>query len=201
MVKVYVPLTFVFMGWAFYEASGGAEFVPQERERVVVTTAEPAAVSKSTLAPAAPEAQVILASSKAPEPTAPVVETSPAEALEAALALAMGSEDTVAPAPTTEVAEAEAEAEATTLVFQSLAQPLIDVSAPALAAEADLRAVSGSRVNMRSGPGTSYGVIVTLTRGTEAEVLETLNGWARIRTVEDGKVGWMAERLLEEIGA
>lgn len=199
MVKVYVPLTFVFMGWAFYEASGGAEFVPEERERVVATTAEPAAISKSTLAPAVPEVQVILASAKAPEPTAPVVETSPAEALEAALALAMSSEDTAAPAPTTEVAEAEADA--TTLVFQSLAQPLIDVSAPALAAETDLRAVSGSRVNMRSGPGTSYGVIVTLTRGTEAEVLETLNGWARIRTVEDGKVGWMAERLLVEIGA
>ncbi|RYG92531.1 SH3 domain-containing protein [Loktanella sp. IMCC34160] len=194
-----MPLTFVFMGWAFYEASGGAEFVPQERERVVATTAEPAAVSKSTLAPAVPEAQVVLASAMAPELTAPVVETSPAEALEAALALAMSSEDTVPPAPPTEVAEAETAA--TTLVFQSLAQPLIDTSAPALVAQTDLRAVSGSRVNMRSGPGTSYGVIVTLTRGTEAEVLETLNGWARIRTVEDGKVGWMAERLLVEIGA
>lgn len=64
----------------------------------------------------------------------------------------------------------------------------------------DLRAVSGKRVNMRSGPGTNYGVLDTLVRGTETEVIEVNgDGWARIRITQSGQIGWMAERLLSEI--
>ena len=63
----------------------------------------------------------------------------------------------------------------------------------------DLRRVAGSRVNMRDGPGTGFGVIVTLEGGTEVEVLELSdNGWARLRTVSTGQEGWMAERLLTD---
>ena len=55
----------------------------------------------------------------------------------------------------------------------------------------DLRAVSGSRVNMRTGPGTSYGVLDKLARGTQAEVIEvTAEGWARIRVVES-RPSWL----------
>lgn len=64
----------------------------------------------------------------------------------------------------------------------------------------DLRAVSGSRVNMRTGPGTNYGVLDKLVRGTQAEVIEiTGDGWARIRVVETGQVGWLAAKLLGAI--
>jgi len=64
----------------------------------------------------------------------------------------------------------------------------------------DLRAVSGNRVNVRTGPGTDYEVLDKLVRGTEAEVIEiTADGWARIRVVGTGQVGWMAERLLDAI--
>jgi hypothetical protein len=64
----------------------------------------------------------------------------------------------------------------------------------------DLRAVSGSRVNMRTDPGTNYGVLDKLVRGTQAEVIEvTAEGWARIRVVETGQVGWMATSLLDAI--
>jgi uncharacterized protein YgiM (DUF1202 family) len=52
---------------------------------------------------------------------------------------------------------------------------------------------------MRTGPGTSYGVAVKLDRGTEVEVLEVLStGWAHLRVVETGRVGWMAARFLDE---
>lgn len=61
----------------------------------------------------------------------------------------------------------------------------------------DLRQVSGRRVNMRSGPGTNYGVLDTLTRGTQTEVIEVnVNGWARIRVTTTDQVGWMSSRLL-----
>lgn len=64
----------------------------------------------------------------------------------------------------------------------------------------DLRAVSGNRVNMRTGPGTNYGVLDKLVRGTQAEVIEvTAEGWARIRVVETGQVGWMSASLLDAI--
>lgn len=64
----------------------------------------------------------------------------------------------------------------------------------------DLRAVAGSRVNMREGPGTGFGVIDTLPGGTEAEVIEVnADGWARIRIIGTNQTGWMAERLLNPI--
>lgn len=61
----------------------------------------------------------------------------------------------------------------------------------------DMRQVSGRRVNMRSGPGTNYGVLDTQTRGTQTEVIEVnANGWARIRVTTTDQVGWMSSRLL-----
>lgn len=61
----------------------------------------------------------------------------------------------------------------------------------------DLRLVAGSRVNMRSGPGTTHDVLDTLDGGTETEVLEVnAGGWAKVRVTNTGQIGWMAERLL-----
>jgi len=62
----------------------------------------------------------------------------------------------------------------------------------------DLRTVAGSRVNMRAGPGTNFGVVDSLVQGTWTEVLEVdTSGWARIRDVDTGQEGWMAERFLQ----
>lgn len=62
---------------------------------------------------------------------------------------------------------------------------------------ADLREVAGKRVNMRSGPGTNYDVLDTLTRGMQTEVIEVNDdGWARVRVTTTDQIGWMAERLL-----
>ena len=69
------------------------------------------------------------------------------------------------------------------------------VSAPEISG--DLRQVAGTRVNMRSGPGTEFGVVTTLSRGADVEVFEVnASGWARLRNVATGQEGWMAERLL-----
>ena len=63
----------------------------------------------------------------------------------------------------------------------------------------DIRAVDANRVNMRAGPGTNFGVLAKLTRGTEAEILEENDdGWVRLRVTDSGQVGWMAARLLSE---
>lgn len=61
----------------------------------------------------------------------------------------------------------------------------------------DLRRVSGSRVNMRSGPSTNDRVVTTLSQGTQVEVLgENAEGWAELRVIETNQRGWMAARFL-----
>ncbi|SDE58679.1 SH3 domain-containing protein [Limimaricola pyoseonensis] len=70
-------------------------------------------------------------------------------------------------------------------------------AAPAASdAPLDLRLIAGDWVNMRQGPGTSHSVLDTLPRGTEAKVLESAGGWARIEITATGETGWMSERLL-----
>lgn len=61
----------------------------------------------------------------------------------------------------------------------------------------DIREVTGDLVNMRSGPGTDFDRIDKLSRGTEVEVLESDGrGWVRLRVVETGEVGWVADWLV-----
>lgn len=71
--------------------------------------------------------------------------------------------------------------------------PAIEVAAP------ELRFVSGSRVNLRRGPGTNHQIIDTLPQGTSAELISMNdNGWAQIRLIDSDTTGWMASRLLSE---
>ena len=59
-------------------------------------------------------------------------------------------------------------------------------------------AVTGNGVNMRSGPGTSHGVIVSLPFGAKAEVIGSEGNWNNIR-LEDGTEGWMSANFLSEV--
>ncbi|SLN60113.1 Bacterial SH3 domain protein [Pseudoruegeria aquimaris] len=65
------------------------------------------------------------------------------------------------------------------------------------AADGDVWFVTGSRVNMRSGPSTANGVLASLARGTAAEMLALeANGWARIRDLSSGQTGYMSAKFL-----
>ncbi len=57
--------------------------------------------------------------------------------------------------------------------------------------------VTGSRVNLRAGPGTNSAVVTSLVRGSAAEAIgvET-DGWQMIRDAETGIEGYMATRFL-----
>jgi hypothetical protein len=56
---------------------------------------------------------------------------------------------------------------------------------------------STQRVNLREGPGTSYGAVVALDPGTGVTVLSLSSDqlWYQIQT-EDGTVGWLSSKLL-----
>lgn len=64
-------------------------------------------------------------------------------------------------------------------------------------APADHWYVTGSRVNLRAGPGTTNPVVRVVTRGTPAEVLEDHGNWRRIR-LTDGGSGWIHGKFLGE---
>ncbi|MDX8354092.1 SH3 domain-containing protein [Cognatiyoonia sp. IB215182] len=154
----YIPLTALFLFWAFYEMSGGADFTPP------VPT------------PVAAEVAVVI------EETPQFVPDVPPE-----------------PEPAVEVMLASYEDEPLSIASIAPSTMLDTVASPAFLAPAplDIRFVAGDWVNMRDGPSTSYQVLDTLPRGTEAEVLDVNGeGWAQIRLVDTGQTGWMAERLL-----
>jgi hypothetical protein len=67
--------------------------------------------------------------------------------------------------------------------------------------EFELRYITGSRVNVRQGPGTNYGVMARLVRGDEVEVLSNPgNGWLRLRLLPDQQIGWISESLVSASG-
>jgi len=51
--------------------------------------------------------------------------------------------------------------------------------------------ITGSAVNVRSGPGTSYGSVTTVSNGAKFNVTEVSGQWLKIR-LPDGKQGWIA---------
>ncbi len=146
----FIALSFLLLGWGFYEASGGTEF---------------GGAAEAEAAPAvASEAAVLPAPYPQDEPMPVEIVTRASTAFDAPILASI-------PAPAT---------------------PALDAPAP------DLRAVAGTRVNMRAGPGTQHGVLATLERGTRTQVLEEADGWVRVRAA-DGRVGWMAARLLTDV--
>ena len=62
----------------------------------------------------------------------------------------------------------------------------------------DVRRVTGDRVNVRAGAGTSYAVVSSALRGDRAEVLQVSGDWAKIQLIDSGETGWMAAWLLTD---
>jgi uncharacterized protein YgiM (DUF1202 family) len=60
--------------------------------------------------------------------------------------------------------------------------------------------VDVSSLAFRSGPGTSYRMIGTLSLNQQVEMLGMgPSGWAQVRDVRSGRIGWVASRYLESI--
>ena len=55
--------------------------------------------------------------------------------------------------------------------------------------------VTADRLNVRSGPGISYGLLTRIGRGTEVEVLKEKDGWLRIPVPERTRL-WISARYL-----
>jgi uncharacterized protein YgiM (DUF1202 family) len=208
----FIVLTFLFLGVVFFEMSGGADF---DGEALRMSRLDP--VEPSPIAPDAPK--TLLAGVKSQNiDTAEVSRVAlnltttrnvdaPSKALPTA---AVASPAVASPAKFGGATLSTASLDTNSIVIPSLipaAQPAVQVSQDALpendilpdedASALDVRAVSGNRVNVRGGPGTSFGVVDSLTRGVEVEILQDPgNGWVKLRPMDGGPEGWMADFLL-----
>ncbi|WP_299355914.1 SH3 domain-containing protein [uncultured Shimia sp.] len=201
-MKKFILLSLIFMGWAFYELSGGKNFVPEEPARIAKHKAQQAKRAK-----AAEQEQRTLKAARAQklqgqEDTRAAVQlasldlsTTEAVLTEAAFVetppLARRQNLFSTPTPTPEVYRTRIGPEPSSEPQNPAVQP---VEKP------DLRTVKAKRVNMRGGPGTSYSVLAKLERGDQVVVLrEPDNGWVKLRVVDGGRVGWMSAKLLTKV--
>ncbi|TNF22920.1 MAG: SH3 domain-containing protein [Rhodobacteraceae bacterium] len=181
-MKAYIWVTFALLGWAYYELSGGGDFAPGPHGVSVFAEVAEMAPDEAAVSRLA----VVDMTSVGPVEGATRRPSDQAE-VEAAVLAALRSTAPAMPAesPVTMVVPAdETEASAEGAV----------ASAPAV----DLRAVNGSGVNLRSGPGQDHPVLTRLARGTTVQVLEDPGtGWVRLQVVPQGRIGWMADYLLD----
>jgi hypothetical protein len=221
VVNRFILLSFVVMGWGYYELSGGSGFVPERRTQL--------AAAADTDAGPVPAAQAATPDPVAePDPLGGVTivtraETGDIDALPEADSIAAD-----AIASDAIVFEADSVADA---LAQALGEPVIDTGEPAALPEAEqtaalpaaetapetgpetgpetsaetaalpgpeatptdatLREVTGDTVNLREGPGTNFTVLGRLTRGTVVSLLDT-GPDGWVYVEVDGRIGWMS---------
>ena len=206
-MKHLVILSFLFLGLAFYQLSGGASFDPdqertlrqearaqaeaaQEAERELARAARVKPVTQVALAPSTPAPAPILPTTVAQTPVHAPLPTS-----EVSTNVAVTPPEPT-PDTTTEVAfdPAEITSDPQDLIPTELITALREEFA---ASPKDMRQVRSARVNLRQGPGTRYDIVGKLTQGQEVEVLQAPGaGWVKLQVVETQRIGWMSERLL-----
>ncbi|MGB7244896.1 MAG: SH3 domain-containing protein [Sulfitobacter sp.] len=197
-MKRFVFLSFGFLGWAFYEVTGGSDFDPIATRAAIVEARGGTVIAE----PGQGNASDLAAQTPANEPVVTRVAlnlTSLADVLEA------DAEPAVTPEPEPiRVVKTVLPANDTveTLVLPSLVAPIYEgsVAVSTLSQGAtDIRSVTGNAVNVRSGPGTSYDAVSTLRLGDQVEILQdTGSGWVEFRRMDTGTIGWVADFLLTD---
>lgn len=209
-MKRFIGLTFLFMAWGFYELSGGADFrapappvslasvtpthtapSPAEpRQTVRTTTARTGAVARPTpvIATLRPQPAKLIRDLPAPLP-----ETIRLNRARARLGQGMALYAGAGIGQPLQLAALGARAPT-----DPQAEPQAQVTPMR---QADIRSISGTRVNMRQGPGTTYPVMARMQLGDKVEVLsDPGNGWLRLRDMSDMRIGWIAKSLVEPGG-
>lgn len=219
-----ILVTFAFLGWSFYELSGGADYVPGENSLQVARAEKRAAdadrARRLALAPksdkrpealpvAANGADLVLASVRADDGTGDdkrVRLTLSAQPDTTGRGVATVTVDPAKIIALTEPAAPAQPLPAGVNPAVAALQAALDTQSdepsqnayPAPTADgADIRKIVPARVNLREGPGTDYGVAGKLTKGTKVQILyDDGSGWVELVVMDSGQQGWMADFLL-----
>lgn len=214
-------MSFGFLGYAFYQASGGGAYEPAPGSLQVVMRDTPLFAAPRIAVAPAPESALNSEVASA-EPSVTPDLSRKRKWLDHAVA---EEPDTVEDT-STHVYPGLSDDDATELTLASARETLSDTAAVAarpvddigiFSAEtlvrdvsripieeaiitpqhqADIRSVIGSSANMRSGPGTEFGSLDQLARGTQVEVLDRRGAWVELRNKQTGQTGWMADWLI-----
>ncbi|WP_294624180.1 SH3 domain-containing protein [uncultured Roseovarius sp.] len=216
----FIVISFAFLGFSFYELSGGADYKPATNSIQVRAQLNnerpkmrPVKVDVTRLADTGEplEDETVTRSITSLSD----LDLSGGQRFEITLASVDGAKAKPAkavakPEPATESSETE------TTLPDHVAKAVASVSLAGTAADTvdqatlattpdaevdlpqrDIRRVTGTVVNMRGGPGTKYDRIGKLRKNDEVVILqEPGNGWIKLRVVETGRVGWMADWLV-----
>jgi len=201
-VSRLIIVSFLILAWAFYELSGGGAFEPRGLRPPKPAPRE--AVVRPKPAPAAPVIAPRRDRADAPSETTPETQRAALKARQLARADRLAQIRQGLGTDLSGFSGAGAGI-ALTALDQGIAGLRETTPEPALAPapppkpKPDLREVTGTRVNMRDGPGTIYPVVARLALGEEVEVLSASGtGWLRLRTLPDQQIGWVAASLVSK---
>ncbi|GLT09034.1 hypothetical protein GCM10007928_12660 [Sulfitobacter porphyrae] len=209
-MKRFILLSFGFLGWAFYEMSGGADFEPRSVQ-----------IARMNPAPQVQEQTVVTSTAKQPGTDTAFVDTDPplnapddnsvtrvslnltaiSDILENSGSVdpevtdaAVSADDSAVPQ---NVGSLTSSAD-TPAIIPSLINPNDGLTTASYSStEGDIRIVSGNRVNVRGGPGTNFGVVTKLAEGDAVRVvLDNGDGWVKMQPLDGSPEGWMADFLL-----
>lgn len=193
MVKTFILLTFGFLGFAFYQLSGGADFEPASA-RITQEAEKPKEVILTNT-----DTQSRAQTSATSTVNTITIDSTPSVT---GVALDLTDErDIAAPTPQRRSTATVTDSTQTPqIILPSLIATTRTAATRGTAAssfDGDVRVVSGNRVNVRGGPSTTYGVISKLNRGAEVRILEDNgDGWVRMQPLDGGETGWLADFLL-----
>ena len=200
-MKRFILLTFGFLGWAFYEMSGGADFEPKNAQMAASTATEnepKQVVVADEPAPADP-IQIKKVTKTTPVDTTPPGFDDTAKADETRRVSLNLTTEAAKKVPVTYVPVNPGNTTAsddTPAIIPSLIVPN-DPGIAQVPVGGNIREVTGSSVNVRGGPGTDYGIVTKLGRGDTVEIIQDNgDGWVRMRPLDGGPEGWMADFLL-----
>ncbi len=201
-----ILVTFAALGWAFYVMSGGPDFEPRglrsDNPQRMAATFEPA--PKAMPPAAAPVEELVTRAAAQPIPVIEfIAEPEPVLGEEETKALlsqvAAGLQANPSLFEDQDVTLTLASLEGGLTAMQQVTTDAEPAAAPVAEPEKDIREISGTRVNMRDGPGTIYPIIGKATIGQQVEVLsDSGTGWLRTRVFPGQQVGWISASLVRK---
>jgi hypothetical protein len=214
----FILISFGFLGFAFYQASGGSDYAPAP-DSLQVAYAGKSLFSEPKVVPARVQMAAQLPKANLPKPETPTrretAQVARTQAISAALQKSttftglsgLSKDETggfgITLASMTQplngggAVDTRRTFNAETLVSDVRNVPIDEAVIASLAPEvSDIRRIAGNAANMRSGPGTDFEKVDQLTRGTSVEVLDRRGTWVELRDINTGQTGWMADWLV-----
>lgn len=194
-----VLVSFIFLGWSFYELSGGADYRPAPNSIQAQARLKQQAPAPARTTPRADSAARTLAQVEAMMQGLGRTQAE-TEKLSVTLAAARADAASIIEAeasrPKAELLQLELparEAENEASVDAAIAAAMGEV----IAAPDQIRWVKESVVDLRKGPGLTFDRVTQITKGTEVAILKDPgNGWLNVQVTGTYETGWLAEWLV-----